>query len=167
MEKKQYLEIGKIINTHGVTGEMKIDAWCDSPQVLKSIKHFYLGEGTGLLVPVSVRTGGQFPFIKFEGINTVEEAAKYKNKIIYANRDEIKKPAGKHFICDLIGLDVIDKNTGRIYGKLNDVLEYEPNEIYEISTEKGTVLMPAVKEFISEIDEEKGIFVTPIDGFFD
>lgn len=166
MEKKEFIEVGKIINTHGVSGEMKVEHWCDSPSVLKGIKKFYL-DGGKELVASSVRTGGQFPLIKFDGIDTVEDAAKYKGKTILARRGDIKKPAGRVFICDIIGLPVIDARTGAVYGTLGDVLEYSPNNIYEIKTEKGTVLMPAVKEYIARIDEDEGIFVTPIEGFFD
>ena len=165
MEKKEFLEVGKIINTHGVTGEMKVESWCDSPDVLKGIKRFHIGGEE--FSPVSVRTGGAFPLIKLSGINTVEDAAKYKNKILTARRSEIKKPEGASFICDLIGLPVIDRDSGKIYGTLSDVLEYSPNPIYSIKTEKGEVLMPAVKEYVAKIDEDEGIFVTPIEGFFD
>ena len=39
--KKQYLECGKIINTHGVAGAVKIEPWCDDPYVLARKKHIY------------------------------------------------------------------------------------------------------------------------------
>lgn len=162
--KKEFLEIAKIINTHGIAGEMKLEPWCDSQETLKGIKHLYLGERE--LTVTSLRTGGAFPLIKFSGIDTVEDAAKYKNKILSARRSDIKIPDGRIFVCDLIGLDVIDKNTGRIYGTLSDVLDYEPHEIYVIKTETGEVMLPAVPEYISQIDVENGIFITPIEGFF-
>lgn len=66
----------------------------------------------------------------------------------------------------MIGLPVIDKNTGRTYGILKDVMQYDPHDIFVIKTEGEDVLMPNVPEYVASVDTEKGIFVTPIDGFF-
>ena len=162
--KKEFLEVGKIINTHGISGEMKVEPWCDSPDVLKKIKHFYIGETE--YTALSVRTGGAFPLIKFEGITTVEDAARLKNKVISAKREDIPVKEGRTFICDMIGLPVIDKNTGRTYGILKDVMLYDPHDIFVIKMEGEDVLMPNVPEYVASVDTEKGIFVTPIDGFF-
>ena len=96
--KKEFLEVGKIINTHGISGEMKVEPWCDSPDILKKIKHFYIGETE--YTALSVRTGGAFPLIKFDGITTVEDAARLKNKVISAKREDIPVKEGRTFICD-------------------------------------------------------------------
>ena len=143
--KKEFLEVGKIINTHGISGEMKVEPWCDSPDVLKKIKHFYIGETE--YTALSVRTGGAFPLIKFEGITTVEDAARLKNKVISAKREDIPVKEGRTFI-------------------LKDVMQYDPHDIFVIKMEGEDVLMPNVPEYVASVDTEKGIFVTPIDGFF-
>ncbi len=163
--KKEFLEIAKIINTHGIAGELKVEAWCDSPDVLKKIKHFYIGEKEYTVV--SVRTGGAFPLIKLDGICTIDDALKLKNKVLSARREDIPVKEGRTFICDLIGLDVIDNVTGRVYGKLKDVLQYNPHDIFVIKTSGEDVLMPNVPEYVASVDVDKGIFITPIDGFFD
>ena len=90
-----------------------------------------------------------------------------KNKVISARREDIPVKEGRTFICDMIGLPVIDKNTGRRYGTLTDVMQYNPHDIFVIKTDTGDVLMPNVSEYVASVDTEKGIFVTPIDGFFD
>ena len=79
-------------------------------------------------------------------------------ELIYSKNDD-KQPSH---------LPVIDKNTGRVYGKLTDVLQYTCQEVYEITDEEGKqTLIPNVPAFIAERDTEKGIFITPIDGFFE
>lgn len=167
MEKKSYLEIAKIINTHGVRGEVKLDPWCDSPEHLKKIKHLYLQDGTEFSVSGVKLLNGGFAVCKLGGVDTVEAAMRLKNKVLLTRREEIPKAAGAHFIADLIGLPVIDAESGIKYGVLDDVIEGVAQEIYAVKTEAGeTVLLPNVPAFVRRVDEDEGIFITPIDGFF-
>ena len=166
MEKKAYLEVAKIINTHGVRGAVKLELWCDGPQVFKKIKKVSLANGMEYEVS-DVKTVGAFVVCSLSGVTTVEDAVKLKNKIIFAKREDIPLPKGSHFICDLIGLPVKDAISGEVYGILTDVSCPALQEIYEITTPGGKkVLMPAVKQFISSIDTDDAVYVTPIDGFF-
>lgn len=166
MEKKTHLEVSKIINTHGVMGEIKLECRCDSPDILKNIPLFFIDGVKYTPQRVRVAAGG-FVLMKLCEINDLDAAMKVKNKLLYARREDIKKEPGSHFICDLIGLDVIDHNTGKVYGKLSDVQKFTVQELYYIKTADKTVIMPNVPEFVKEIDEERGIFITPIKGFFD
>jgi 16S rRNA processing protein RimM len=167
-EKKQFLEIGKIINTHGVRGDVKIDPWCDSPEDFRSISRVYLADKTEFTVSNPRIINGKFIICSLSGIKTVEDAVKYKNKVLFVRREDLDVPEDALLICDILGLPVIDKNTGRVYGELTDVLQYTCQEVYEITAEDGTkTLIPNVPAFIAERDTEKGIFITPIDGFFE
>lgn len=167
MEKKAYLEVAKIINTHGVRGAVKLELWCDGPQTFKKVKRVFLENGTAYEVS-DVKTVGAFVVCSLSGITTVEDAIKLKNKILFAKREDIPLPKGSHFICDLIGLPIKDAESGEIYGELTDVIRPALQEIYEIKTPSGKkVLMPAVAQFISKIDTDDAIYVTPIGGFFD
>ena len=90
-----------------------------------------------------------------------------KNTVIYAHRSSVVKKDGDVFIADLIGLPVIDANTGKTYGIIAEVEQSPASDIYKIRTENGYVLLPAVKEFVKEIDIERGVYICPIPGFFD
>ena len=167
MEKKAYLEVAKIINTHGVRGAVKLDLWCDGPGTFKKLKRVYLNGGTEYEVS-DVKTVGAFVVCSLSGVSTVEDAVKLKNKILFAKREDIPLPKGSHFICDLIGLPVKDAASEEIYGTLTDVLRPALQEIYEITTPDGRkVLMPAVAQFVSRIDTDDAVYITPIAGFFD
>ena len=103
-----------------------------------------------------------------EGIDDLDRAISYKNTTVYADREDLPPlPEGAHYIVDLIGLPVINSGSGKVYGTLADVTNSGASDIYEISTEKGPRYMPAVPEFVREIDLERGIFVQPIEGMFD
>ena len=166
--KKEFLEAGKIINTHGVRGDIKIDSWCDSPEVLADIKELYLSESAEDKLEIE-RTSvfKHFVLAHPKGFSNFEDAIKLKNKIVYVRREDIAKDEDAVFIVDLIGLPVINAESGKVYGRVASVSNNNASDVYEIETDNGVAYMPAVPEFISEIDLEKGVFVTPIEGIFD
>ena len=165
---KNYLECGKIINTHGIRGTVKVESWCDSPYVLAELDRVFTEENGRYkeyeIVDASVFK--QFVLLDLKGIMTVEQAEKLRNTVLYLSRDDIELEEGEVFIADLIGLPVIDVDTQKVYGKISDVMNTGASDIYVIKTENGEAMMPAVKEFVKEIDLEKGIFVKPIEGMF-
>ena len=164
-----YLECGKIINTHGVVGALKLESWCDSPAVLASLSHIYFKNGEAYR-KVKVKKASvfkRFVIATLEGIDSIDKAAALKETVIYADREELPLEEGRHFIADLIGLSVVDADSGREYGILEDVINTGASDIYVIKTSDGERMMPAVPEFVKEIDTDKGIFVCPIEGMFD
>ncbi len=169
MERSLYLECAKVIATHGVAGALKLESWCDSPLVLCELSTLYIKKGEEY-IPYEVEKSSVFKSIviaKLEGIDTVERAAEYKNMILYAARDDFELEDGAYFIADLIGLDVIDADSGKVYGKIKDVTNYGASDIYTVETEKGESMIPAVPEFITLVDLSRGVFVRPIEGMFD
>lgn len=166
LEKKPYLEAAKIINTHGVAGEVKLECRCDSADILKNIPALFVG-GKEYKVTRARVIPGDFVLAKLDGVNDLDDALKLKGKIALARREDIPKKDGAHFICDILGLDVIDEKSGEVYGVLDDVQTPAVQEIYYVKTPSGeTVMIPNVPEFIKNIDEDRGIFISVIDGFF-
>ena len=169
MERSLYLECGKVIATHGVAGAVKLESWCDSPYVLAELPTLYMLID-GKYIPFEVEKASVFKTIviaKLEGIDSVDAAAEKKNMTVYASRDDFELDEGAYFIADLIGLDVIDADNGRVYGTVIEVTNYGASDIYTVRTETGDKMIPAVPEFVIEVDLEKGIFIRPIEGMFD
>ena len=166
---KKYLECGKIINTHGIRGAMKVESWCDSPYVLADLERVFIEENGRYkeydVVDASVFK--QFVILELRGITTIEQAEKMRNAVLYLSRDDIELEEGEVFIADLIGLPVIDVDTKSVYGTISDVINAGASDIYVIKTESGEAMMPAVDEFVKHVDIEKGIFVCPIEGMLD
>ena len=111
-----------------------------------------------------------------EGSTCFEDAVKYKNTVIYALRKDIPRDRSAVFIDDMIGLPVIDCENGTVYGHLKDVIKVTAQDLYEIvllpnpEDEEGKTrlgYLPAVSEFVKEIDTERGIFIKLIPGMFD
>lgn len=165
---KTHLECGKIVNTHGVNGVVKAESWCDTPEILASLEKVFIVENDKLkkykISKASVFK--RFVLMELIGITSLEEAEKLRNKVIYLSRDDLELEEGEVFIADLIGLPVFDAQSNIKYGDMIDVINAGASDIYVIKTESGEAMIPAVKEFIKEIDLEKGVFVKPIEGMF-
>ncbi len=166
---KEYLECGKIANTHGVRGSLIIESWCDSPEVLTNLKTVYTEKG-GVYSPIAVVKASVYKgrvLAELEGVCTFEMAAALKNMVLFARRTDLPLAEGNYFVQDLIGLTVYEIGTDKVYGKLSDVISGAASDLYEIENERGKFLVPVVSEFVKEIDLERGIFIKAIEGMFE
>lgn len=157
---KDFLEAGKIVSTHGVRGEVKILPWADSPEFLLDFETVYLDHQ-----PVQVekaRVQKTCVLMKLAGIDTVEDAAKLRDGVIYIRKSDAKLPEGTFFVQDLLGLRVLADD--REIGKLTDIIPMPSGDVYEVKGEQE-YLIPSVPEFILERNPEEGfIRVKLIEG---
>lgn len=166
---KQYLEIGKIVNVHGLRGDVKVVPWCDAPEFLCEFDTLYLGKAQKPVTVTAARLQKGNVLLHLEGVDTAEAAEALRNQVLYMDRDEVELEEGVYFIQDLIGLEVLDADTGKSYGKLSDVMQTGANDVYEIRDETGkTVLIPAIPDVVQETDLDGGIMrIRPLEGLFD
>ncbi len=167
--REKYLECGKIINTHGVRGACKIESWCDTPEVLCGVKTLYYKKKDEYIslevTKASVHKG--CALVYFYGIDSIEAAQLLKNRVVYADREDIPLDEDRVFIADIIGLPVYDEREGKKLGVLTELIESPASDLFSVKAEDGKdVLVPAVDEFIGHIDDE-GVFLRPIPGMFD
>ena len=164
---KQFLEGGKIVGTHGVRGEMRVECWCDSPQFLAQFKTLYFDEGKEK-VKVQSRAHKNMVLMKMPDVTTIEQADQFRGKIVYIKRADIKRDEGVNFVQDLIGLQVTDSATSEVYGTVKDVLRTGSNDVYEMKSDDSKLYyIPAIPDIVDEIDIEGGkIFITPMKGLF-
>ena len=168
---KEYLECAKAVNTHGVAGMIKLECRADSPDVLKKLKTLYVFRD-GEYVPVKVERASvqkTFVLVKFEGVDTFEDAIKYKGELFYGARSDFPLRRGDFFIADIIGLPVYDVDSGEELGELKDVLAPAGQQVYVIKkTDGGEFMVPCVPEFIREVSfgetSDAGIYVHLIEG---
>lgn len=150
--KQQYLEAGKITNTHGVHGEVRITPWADSAEFLRGFHTFYIDE-----TPVKVlrsRVHKNQLIALFAGCDDVNAAMTLKNRVVCIDRADAKLPEGRYFLQDLMGMQVVS-DAGEPLGTLADVLELPQGNVYVV---RGTreILIPDVPEFILNIDPARG-----------
>ncbi len=154
MEKKAFIEAGRIVNTHGIRGEVRIEVWLDSPQFLKSFKRLYTDAGQELRV-VSARVHKGFVIARFEGTEDVNAAMAFKSRTVSIRREDARLPKGAFFLQDIIGARVVDED-GNEVGILTDVMETPASAVYIVKGESEH-LIPAVPEFIRKTDAEAGV----------
>lgn len=164
-----YLECGKIINTHGVKGDLKLESYCDSPDILRDLTRIYLKEADDYreLKVLHASVFKEFVLMSLAGVNDFDSAVLLKNHTVYARRGDLPLEEGAYFIVDLIGLPVIDADSGKCYGILKDVSNLGASDIYTVKTEMGDRMMPAVDEFVDRVILGEGIYIRPIEGMFD
>lgn len=161
MAKEPYLEAGKILNTFGVRGEVKLDPWCDSAEFLKPLKTLYIDGAPRAVASSRVHKG--MLIVRFADVEDVNGAMLLKNKIVYFARSDVHLPKGRHFVADLLGAAVVDEQGAEI-GKLTEVLDMPAGQVYVVQGETEHTI-PAVPEFILDIDaDEKTIRVHLIEG---
>lgn len=168
--RKEYIEAGKIVTTHGIKGEVKLYPWCDDPEMFCDMDTIYLdAKGMKAMELTGVRFAKNMPLLKLRGIDTVEEAAKLRDKIVYVHRDDIPMEEGEYLIQDLMGLQVVDADDGKVYGKLTQVSPTGANDVYHILFADGKErLIPAIPQVVLEVDLEGGVMkIRPLEGLFD
>ena len=169
MAKQKYLECGKAVSTHGVRGTLRLECYCNDTETLAKLRKMYKKAPSGEFVPMKVRAASiqkNMVLVTFEDIKTLDEAILYKGTVFYADRDDISRKKGEVFIADMLGLDVVDADSGDKYGVLKDVISPAGRDIYVVSdVNGGEFMIPAVDEFVREIDVDGGrILVHLIEG---
>ena len=149
----ELIEAGKIVNTHSLYGELKVQPWSDTEDFLCDFDVVYIDEK-----PFEVekaRVHKNCVLLKLKGINNINTAEQYRNKLVCVDRDEVELDEDTYFIQDLEGLTVIDSE-GTELGKLKEVISLPSNDVYVI---RGTdeYMIPAVEEFIVSVDLDEGI----------
>jgi 16S rRNA processing protein RimM len=151
--KKQFLEAGKIVNTHGVRGDIKIQPWTSAPDFLLDFDRIFI-DGQPIAIH-NIRVQKGCVIASLENINDLDSAIRLKNKVIYINRDDASLADGEHFVQDIIGLAAVDFDTGKEIGTISDIISLPASDVYVISSERE-ILIPAVPEFVREIDIPHG-----------
>ncbi len=164
---QERLEIGQIVNTFGIKGEVKVNPFTDDINRFDELKQVYIKtkNHSKLYEVEQVRYHKNMVLIKFKGIDNPEDANMLRNAFLEIDRkDAIPLEEGTYFIVDLIGLDVYTDN-GELLGKVDDIYNAGANDIYVVKNELGKqILLPGIEEVIKEVKLDDRIIVHLIPG---
>lgn len=158
---EQFITIGEIVNTHGINGELKILPMTDDLKRFRKLKKVYIDNEEKTVVWCKLLSDKAI--LKIEGIDTMNDAIKYKTKFIKVTReDAVKLPEGRYYEADIIDCTVEDEN-GVYLGKINEIIHTGSNDVYWIKGEKE-LLIPALKSIVTKMDVENGkVIIRPLD----
>ncbi len=161
------LWIGKLVNTHGVKGEVRILSDTDTPEITFAVGNTLTYDYNGSIGELTIKTmrpHKQFILLTFEGINNINDIEYLKGSKIYCEREELDD--GEYYLRDLIGLSLYDQNN-KLLGEIIDIVDQGPYEnlIVKLVNEKTTNI-PMVDEFEVNYDGEK-VSVNLPEGFIE
>lgn len=167
--KKRFLEAARITKTVGLRGEMRAQLLCDGCRILTDFDLVLGKERSPVKVLSAVPLKNDMCKIRLEGIETAEQAQKLAGKILYLDREDADLPEDTWFIADIIGLPVYDAESGELYGKVTEILQNGPADVYCLKTSEGReLLFPAIPQVLKKVDiDGERIEIEPLKGLFD
>jgi len=164
------LEVGQIVNTHGLNGEVKVVIWMDSIEDFETLEYIYTNKKDEKLKLQfsNVKYQKSNLIVKFDGIDGIDDAEKFKGSILYVDREQLGEPEVGYYICDLIGVRVIT-DEGVELGRITDVFNTGSNDIYVVKPESGKdILLPVIPDVVLRVDIDTEIAtVHLIEGLID
>lgn len=164
----RFLKIGQIVNVHGIKGEVKVYPYTDDIVNLSKKKYVYLDESIESKININLcRIQKNMLLVKFEKIDTVEEAEKLRNKYIYVLKEELDSlEEDNYYVDDLISMQVVDIKNNKAIGTITYVFNTGANDIYEVLLEDGKkAYLPAIKQVVKKVDiDEKKMYVELMKG---
>lgn len=160
--------VGKIINTHGIKGNLKLYPYTDDPNRFKHLSYLLLGEDLKEYALEESFVQKSLAYVKLKGFDNINDVLNFVGLNVYIrDEDRVELPKDRYFISDIVGMSVFDLK-GNYYGTVKDVLETGANDVYEILNDEGKMsYLPAIKEFVLEVNvENKKLIVNPIEGLF-
>ena len=165
--KEKYIVTGKIVGTHGIRGELRVQPWCDSPDFLSNFKTLYTDKN-GSAIKVKCRPNKNVVLMKVKGIDTIEQAEALRGKVLYIDRNDAHLEDGVYFQCDLIGCDVFDVDTSEKLGFISDMSQTGANDVWHIKQGDKEYLIPSIPDVVINVDIDNGVIkIRPLKGIFD
>ncbi len=166
--KKEFLEIGKFVGTHGVRGMVRIQPWSDDGEFLTKFKSFYIDGGKTKIQMNKITPHGNVVIAAIKDVETIEQAEKLRNQVLYIKRSDAKLPEGRYFVSEIIGSQVYDADTSVLLGTLCDVSPTGANDVWHIKNGEREYLVPAIADVIVDVNiNTDTIKIRPLKGIFD
>ncbi len=165
--KKEFLEIGKIVGTHGIRGEVRVELWCDSGEFFSYFKKLYLDSKGEEKLVVKSRPHKNIALMKIKDIENIDDVLPLVGKVLYMDRNDCPLPDDVYFVQDIIGCEVRNVNDNTLYGKVTDVLRTGANDVYQVEGDRGVVLIPKIDDIVKSVDVDRElILIEPMEGLF-
>ena len=165
-----YLELGAVVGTHGLHGELRVHPSCDSPAFCRQFSCLYLDDtGASPVRVVASRVHKNLLLLRLEGVASIEAAQALIAKKLFFRRTDARLEEGRFFVADLLGCAVLDyRDEALCYGELCGVSYTGANDVWHIRRPgAGETLIPVIDDVVKDVDvEARRIWITPLEGLF-
>lgn len=163
-----YIKVGKIVNTHGVRGCVKCIPLTDELDRFDELKSIFTEKDNVKRKILNVWYKKSMVYLELEGINSMDDALKFKDTYISIQASELKKlPEDTYYIFQLEGLEVYSTE-GEYIGKMSTVFQTGANDVYEVKNNSKTFLIPAIKDVIKEVNiNDNKVIINVIEGLLE
>ena len=156
---QDFLEIGTIVGTHGIHGELRVNPACDSPEFFAGFDVLYFdAQGRNPVRVLGARANKNIALLRLEGVASMEAAQALRNKTLFFRRADARLEEGRYFIAELLDCEVFDADDpGLRYGVICDVSQTGANDVWHVKTPGGReILIPVIDDVVKAVDVAKG-----------
>ena len=154
--ERELIEIGKIVNTHGIKGELKLLPHEESPEDLRGLSALFVDGRERKIRSARVHKGALL--VTLEGVEDMNAALELKGRAAFADADDPGLPEGFVFMDELFGCAVRTED-GTVLGTLEEIIDSPANQVYVVRGAGAERLIPAIPEFVVSVDAEAGEIV--------
>lgn len=164
----EYIQVGTIVNTHGIRGDVKVLPLTDDVKRFEDLKVVYLGDEKLKLEIVKVGYVKGNVLLRFQHMENINDIEKFKNLAVWIDeKDKVELPKGSYFLHDILELEVYLEDNTHI-GTVKDILQPGANDVYVVKNGKKEYLIPAIKKVVKEINiAEKKMIIDPLEGMLE
>lgn len=166
---QNWLQVGKIVGSHGIHGAVRVQPWCDGAEVFRSFSVLYLEESDSSPLTISHASAhGNVALLQFDGVDTVEKAEALRGKILFCRREQLALREGQYLILELIGCRVFDEKDDTYLGEICDVTKTGANDVWHIRHNGNVYLIPAIESVLKEVNVADSVVkIHVLEGIFD
>ena len=164
----EYIQVGKIVNTHGIRGDVKVLPLTDDVKRFEDLKYVYLGDEKLKLEIIKVGYVKGNVLLRFKHMENINDIEKFRNLEVWIDeKDKVELPKGSYFLHDILELEVYLEDNTHI-GTVKDILQPGANDVYVVKNGKKEYLIPAIKNVVKEINlSEKKMIIDPLEGMLE
>lgn len=165
-------DVGKIVNTHGIRGEVKVQRLTDFEERFAIGEKVYIESSTGELIEFEIdghRMHQKFDLLRFKGFDSLNDIEPFKGKTLKIKEGQLNLLAeGEYYYHDIIGCDVFT-TSGNFVGKITHIFETGANDVWEIKSPGGKeILIPFINDVVKEVKVgEQRVTIEPMEGLLE
>ncbi|MDD3227181.1 MAG: ribosome maturation factor RimM [Tissierellia bacterium] len=165
---KDYIKVGKIVNTHGVKGYIKCIPLTDDLERFEELEYVYTEKDNIKRTIDDVWYQKGMVCLKLKDIDDMDKAELFKDTYISIVEDQLRVlPEDSYYLFDLEGIDVYSNN-GDYIGKISEIYQTGANDVYEVKNNKNSYLIPAIKDVVKSVNvQDKKMIINVIEGLLE